>query len=250
MSLSSANTVPMDRPVSFIGGLMSFIGRVFGVLLLSILVSIMVEWCMILFIRELPLGTPLYQPARAMFEYELQFISAYVDNFDDIAITGNWMIQAQAVMGTVIRFLFIDSGILHYFLTLEQLQTNEFDITRFFKSMLAMYRDFFISATYILMMFCVRLTILILSSPIFIIFGVVGACDGLMQRDVRRWTAGNESSYVYHFAKRFAFPVLVLGMLLYLSAPYSIHPNVVLLPTAIGFALTVMVMTSKFKKYL
>ena len=99
-------------------------------------------------------------------------------------------------------------------------------------------------------MFFVRLSILILSMPAFILFGIVGVSDGLMQRDLRRWCGGNESGYIYHWAKRFALPVLVITWVIYLAIPSSIHPNFIITPFAVMFGLVLMVMSSKFKKYL
>ena len=158
--------------------------------------------------------------------------------------------QAQVGMVYVINLLFVDSGLIDYFTTLGAPQDNEWRITRYVKNILLQAQEYFLASLYIMMLFFVRLTILLLSLPIFILFGVVGLSDGLMQRDLRRWRAGNESSYMYHYAKKFALPVVFTGMVLYLSSPYSIHPNFIILPTAVAFGCLVMLMASKFKKYL
>lgn len=247
---AAQNAPAQNGSFTAVGFLLGVIGRVFGILAFSILISILVEWLMIMFLRDLPPGTPLYNDAKSMFEYELHFISSYVNEFATSAIQASWIVTAQSYMAIVINWAFIDSGALNFFLQLENQQANEWQLTRFFKDLLALYSDFFVAAIYVIMTFMVRLTILILSLPIFVIFGLVGLADGLMQRDIRRWTVSNESAFVYHFAKKLALPVLFFGMMLYLSTPYSIHPNLVLMPTAIGFALLVMVMSSKFKKYL
>ena len=249
--MASTNDVPA-RGGSFtaVGFLLGVIGRVFGILAFSILISVLVEWILMMFFRELPQGTPLYASAKGMFEYELAFISSYVDSFDTSDMQTQWIAKAQSYMVITINFLFIDSGAISFFYDLEKPNSHEWEITRFFKDILDLYADYFIAAIYVVMTFLVRLTILILALPIFFIFGFVGLTDGLIQRDIRRWTAATESSFVYHMAKKFAFPVLFIGMMFYLSVPYSIHPNIVLIPTAMAFALLIMVMSSKFKKYL
>jgi len=78
----------------------------------------------------------------------------------------------------------------------------------------------------------------------------VALVDGFVQRDLRRWGGGRESSFVYHWAKRSALPLLVLSWVIYLALPVSLHPSLVVLPFATLFALSVAVTASSFKKYL
>ena len=61
---------------------------------------------------------------------------------------------------------------------------------------------------------------------------------------------GRESSFVYHYAKKAALPLVVLAWVIYLALPFSLHPTFVVLPFAALFALTVSVTASTFKKYL
>jgi integrating conjugative element membrane protein (TIGR03747 family) len=72
----------------------------------------------------------------------------------------------------------------------------------------------------------------------------------LVKRDLRRWGGGRESSFVYHWAKCSALPLLVLTWVVYLALPFSLHPGFVVLPFAILFALSVELTASTFKKYL
>jgi len=76
----------------------------------------------------------------------------------------------------------------------------------------------------IILVFLVRLTILMLSTPIFLLAAVVGAVDGLVRRDIRRFGAGRESSFLYYHAKAWIKPLLIIAWLIYLSVPFSIHP--------------------------
>jgi hypothetical protein len=50
--------------------------------------------------------------------------------------------------------------------------------------------------------FSVRLAILTLTTPVFVPFTLVALVDGFVQRDLRRWGGGRESSFVYHWAKQ------------------------------------------------
>ena len=110
--------------------------------------------------------------------------------------------------------------------------------------------DFVMAAMQVTQVFSVRLAILTLATPVFLLFTLVALVDGFVQRDLRRWGGGRESSFVYHWAKRSALPLLVLSWVVYLALPFSLHPTFVILPFAALFALSVAVTASSFKKYL
>ena len=110
--------------------------------------------------------------------------------------------------------------------------------------------EFVIAMMQVTQVFSVRLAILTLAMPIFLLFSLVALVDGLVQRDLRRWGGGRESSFVYHYAKKAALPLVVLSWVIYLALPFSVHPTFVVLPFATLFALTVAVTASTFKKYL
>lgn len=107
-----------------------------------------------------------------------------------------------------------------------------------------------LAAMQVTQVFSVRLAVLLLAMPVFVMFSLVAIVDGLVKRDLRRWGGGRESSFVYHWAKRSALPLLVLTWVIYLSLPFSVHPSFVVLPFATVFALSVAVTASSFKKYL
>ena len=107
-----------------------------------------------------------------------------------------------------------------------------------------------LAAMQVTQVFSVRLAILILAMPVFVLFSLVALVDGLVKRDLRRWGGGRESSFVYHWAKRCALPLLVLTWVVYLALPFSLHPSFVILPFAALFAMSVAVTAGTFKKYL
>ena len=110
--------------------------------------------------------------------------------------------------------------------------------------------DFAIATLQVTQVFSLRLAILTLAMPVFVLFSLVALVDGLVQRDLRRWGGGRESSFVYHYVKKAAVPLLVMTWVIYLALPFSLHPTFVVLPFATVFALTVAVTASTFKKYL
>lgn len=46
--------------------------------------------------------------------------------------------------------------------------------------------------------FVVRLVILVMTIPLFLMAAFTGLVDGLVRRDLRKFGAGRESSYLYH----------------------------------------------------
>ena len=117
----------------------------------------------------------------------------------------------------------------------------------------ALYRgleDYLTAALTVVRIFAVRLAVLALAMPAFVLLALLGLIDGLVQRDIRRWSGGRESSFVYHWAKKAFYPSLILPWIIYLAIPESVHPNWVVLPFAVSFGISVRVMASMFKKYL
>ena len=98
--------------------------------------------------------------------------------------------------------------------------------------------------------FTVRLAILVLSLPVFVLFAWVSLVDGLVLRDLRRWGGGRESSFVYHYARKATLPLFLPAWVLYLVSPISVHPSWILLPFALAFALAIRITAGTFKKYL
>jgi integrating conjugative element membrane protein (TIGR03747 family) len=110
--------------------------------------------------------------------------------------------------------------------------------------------DFITAAMVVSQVFAVRLAVLTLAMPVFVLFGLVALVDGLVQRDLRRWGGGRESSFVYHHAKVALLPTLVLTWIVYLGLPFSLHPNFLILPFAVLFALALGITVATFKNYL
>jgi integrating conjugative element membrane protein (TIGR03747 family) len=110
--------------------------------------------------------------------------------------------------------------------------------------------DFISVAGQVVQLFAVRLTVLALATPVFLLFGLVGLVDGLVQRDLRRWGGGRESSYLYHYARGSVWVFLIGAWVIYLAMPVSINPAFVVVPFAILFAFSITITGSTFKKYL
>lgn len=247
--MAETNTARAEHPVAkkgFIGKTMDLIFKIIGLLLFSALMSIIIEWIGMMFFYP-EQGYTGFEHAEEMMRKEISYLGG---SLDGDSINGEAVQAASGNVTDVVNFLFIDSGIVDMLSAARTPGANDGKFVRLVKGLIAEYYNYFMAAIYILIMFLIRLSILILSIPAFMLFGLVGVSDGLMQRDLRRWCGGNESGYIYHWAKRFAMPVLILAWVIYLAIPNSIHPNFIITPFAVLFGLVLMVMTSKFKKYL
>lgn len=112
------------------------------------------------------------------------------------------------------------------------------------------FRVFLEATLYITVVFVVRVSILLLSLPLFVMAAAVAMVEGLSLRDLRRYGAGYESSFLYHHARGLIKPSLVYPCMAYLSWPAAAYPNAFLLPSALLFGIVLTVQASTFKKYL
>ncbi len=84
--------------------------------------------------------------------------------------------------------------------------------------------DFVLAAVYMAFTFVVRLTILVLATPLFLLAMFTGFVDGLMRRDLRKFGTGRESSFVYHRAKRALIPLLIVPWAFTSPCPFRLTP--------------------------
>jgi integrating conjugative element membrane protein (TIGR03747 family) len=97
----------------------------------------------------------------------------------------------------------------------------------------------------------IRLYLLMRWCRLFLLLGLVGLIDGLMQRRIRRLAAGRESALIYHNVKSLIMMSLVLGVFLDLVLPISFKANEwILIGSAILFTFAIQVTAKSFKKYL
>jgi len=110
-------------------------------------------------------------------------------------------------------------------------------------------QEYLLAKVYVAVVTLIRVTILVLSIPLFLMV-VVAVVDGLGRRDLRRYGAAYESSFIYHHAKRFVKPAFYVPCMVYLSWPSAVYPNLLLLSAALMLGMALAVLTASFKKYL
>lgn len=104
---------------------------------------------------------------------------------------------------------------------------------------------------YVAMDVVLRLAIAVFAVPAFVLACLLGAVDGLVRRDLRRWRGGRESSFIYHHAKRYTRWSLTGGFGLYLAWPFGgFNPAYMVLVFTVLVAVSLSTTLAAFKKYL
>ncbi len=104
---------------------------------------------------------------------------------------------------------------------------------------------------YVLQDTMLRFAIAVFAAPAFVLACLLGAVDGLVRRDLRKWGGGRESSFVYHNAKRATTWSCVAGFTLYLAWPFGgFNPAYMVLIFTVLVAFSLSTALASFKKYL
>lgn len=222
--------------------------QIAGFIVMSWLFSLLLEY----------LGMTFFWPeqgashSQTMMNTELQFLSTEFTRSlllsEPSQTVSHWLAQAY-------QWLFVDSGFMHGIQGQRQYPLNHSnDFRREFNAVLqgvsGYLREYCLATVFITMVTLTRIAILVLSIPLFVMVVFVAGVDGLGRRDLRRYGAGYESSFVYHHAKRGIKPACTIPCVLYLSWPEAVYPAVILLPAALLLGIAVVITTSMFKKYL
>ena len=213
-------------------------------LFLSLLFSVLIEWIGMAFWWE----EQGLDHSRQMLVNELQFLGA---DFHRSWLTADPMQFARDVSHRLYRIAFEWTGIvdlIHWIAPAPSIE--ESGVRPVLHQIYRPVADYILAGMQITQVFAVRLAILTLAMPVFGLFTLVALVDGLVRRDLRRWGGGRESSFIYHYAKKAAIPLIIMAWVLYLALPFSLHPSWIILPFALAFAFAVTITASTFKKYL
>ncbi|EDT2963656.1 TIGR03747 family integrating conjugative element membrane protein [Salmonella enterica subsp. enterica] len=210
---------------------LSWLGHITITLLGSLLFSLVVEWAGIAFFWP-EAGA---EHAHIMMRQELRWFS---DEMTRSLLMDNPVGKLEQVLLLAWQKAFIDTGFMPW---IESLRHNpgSYWIDTYLKA-----------SVYIVLTFILRVFVLLLTIPLFILVTLVGIVDGLVRRDIRRFGCGYESGFIYHHAKRANMPVFFLAWIIYLSLPFSVNSCLILLPAALLFGFLVSITVGSFKKYL
>lgn len=231
-----------------IAGLITLPFRLFGVLCGSLLLCIAIE-CIGMHFLWPDQG---WRHASTMLDYELAQLS---ENFTRSAVVQEPGHTAKRLVEEAYELLFVRSGLMEWIRNASaQASAPNQGAGRDFRYYLShayvLMESYLIAAAFTVLVFIVRLLVLVLTLPLFLLAAFVGFVDGLVRRDIRRFGAGRESGFVYHRAKASLMPLAVLPWVTYLALPISVNPLLILLPSAALLGLAVDIAAGSFKKYL
>jgi integrating conjugative element membrane protein (TIGR03747 family) len=236
------------RQQGLIANLVTLPFRLFGVLCGSLLLCIVIE-C---------LGMHFFWPeegwrhAQGMLNHELAHVSEHFTRSVLVQEPGRstrWLVEQTY------EWLFVKSGLIDWMRdAATQARSGALHSVRDFRYYLGQVyvqvESYLIASAYTGLVFLVRLLVLTLTLPLFLMAAFVGLVDGLVRRDVRSFGAGRESGFIYHRAKASLMPLAVLPWVTYLALPVSVHPLLILLPGAALLGIAVDIAAATFKKYL
>ncbi|MBD1225989.1 TIGR03747 family integrating conjugative element membrane protein [Xenorhabdus griffiniae] len=244
----SESSRPVKEPGVFAKVLWHFPLNLIGMLLASLLFSCIIEWIGIAFFWS-EQGA---EHSRQVMLTEGGYLSS---EFTRSLFMSSPSQTLSYGIESVYTWLFVDSGIMAWFQSVYQEQATSNngivrELTGWSQKAFEILKSYLLASVFVTVTFLIRVTILVLSIPLFILVLLVAMVEGLGRRDLRRYGAGYESSFVYHHAKRFVKPAFYVPCMTYLSWPSAVYPNLLLLPAAILLGTAVTVMTASFKKYL
>ncbi len=234
------------REHGFVTALITLPLRFIGVLLGSLLLSLLIELVGI----HLVWPEQGWRHAQSMMNFELQQLSTQFTRSVVVQEPGR---SGYRLVGWLHQNLLLESGLLDW-LTQVNRQAKNADTTAGFNAVLAeavVYLErYLLAAFYTVATFVLRLLVLALTLPLFALAALVGLVDGLVRRDLRRFSAGRESGFIYHRARATIVPLVVLPWVIYLALPVTVHPLLILLPMAAILGVAVSVTVGSFKKHL
>jgi len=209
--------------------------QLLAMVLVSLFLSILMEYAGMLFIYP---GAGASHSQQVMAT-ELGYLSR---DFRQSILLSEPVVTINAVLSVFWQWAVVDSGL--------QAWINAPSSNGLGQQIAQGLKDYCLAALFVTMTTLIRLCILLLSVPLFLMVSLVALVEGLSRRDLRRYGAAYESSFVWHHARRLIKPAFTLPCLLYLSWPAAVYPNLLLLPGALLLGVAISVSTASFKKYL
>ncbi|MBX9410212.1 TIGR03747 family integrating conjugative element membrane protein [Pseudomonas baetica] len=243
MATAAQNTRP--QPIQRPGLIISAIGlvlRIIGALMASLLFSILIEFAGLLLVWD----DEGWHHSQEMLNSELGWLSEHFKSSVILQQPGQTIVQWLDFLN---QLLLVKTGFAD-FARQARVSNQGNGFSSWINQLYVSIEDFVLAAVYVTFTFVVRLTILVLAAPLFLMTTFTGFVDGLMRRDLRKFGAGRESSFVYHRAKRAVTTVLLVPWIIYLSLPFSLNPLAIFLPCAAMLGITTAITAATFKKYL
>jgi integrating conjugative element membrane protein (TIGR03747 family) len=221
---------------------LSVFSKMFFALLMALLFSIVIEWVGMSFFWDEPGSVH----AQKMLEIEIEYLN---QDFRQSVLTSSPAQFARDMADSSYYYLFEWTGLIHFF-QWAMTDTPQSKPHLYAHNIATVMWDYFLAMIAITQVFAVRLSILILATPVIFLALIAGFTDGLVQRDLRRWGGGRESSFLYHHAKKVVLPAIISAWVIYLAMPFSVHPSLIIVPFTLMAGIAMAISAATFKKYL
>lgn len=214
-------------------------------LLISLLFSIVLEFCVMKFMYPEQGASHSAQ----LLENEVGYLS---ENFRSVVFYGKTSAGLSIdVSNRVYEVLFVSSG-LEEFDNRYRLAplASESTAVKAIKNIYRDVRPYALASINIVQLFFVRLVVIALSLAAFLLITHAAVVDGIVQRDLRRYRGSIEQSWVHHYTKSWlGGPIIVLPAMLYLALPVNAPPAIVFMPSFAFFGLMIFIMITTYKKF-
>lgn len=247
MSQDNSTQSTTTRPKTLLGKLFALPFTLFGLACGSLILSILVELVGMSFFWQ----NQSWHHAEAMFYYELEQLST---SFTHSLLMNDPVQTVHGLIKEAYTLIFIKTGLLQ---NLQQTVTpmdseslRKLTFKEYLNLGVSGSKAYLLAAAYTVLTFIVRVSVLILCMPLFALTMFVGLIDGLVRRDIRRFTVAHESGFIYHRARALLIPLVALPWVIYLAMPVSLSPLYIILPCAVAQGVIVCVTAGSFKKYL
>lgn len=240
MASSREYPPPKRKEPGLISGMFSAIVKLIVWLILSLMISVMIEW----------MGMIWWWPeqgaehAKTVLSQDQTYLNQQLHNRSADIKTG---IAEHA--GRVTQWIEHQRKLKRNLASRLDRYPKASAIERWIYDLYQRYQPHLEAAVSVAQTFVIRLALILFSLPVFAIAALVGGIDGLVERDLRRWGGGRESSNVFNLARRSVVPAFVTACVVYISLPVSISPVIVILPFAILLGLAVRIGFERLKKY-
>ncbi len=241
---TQAASAVADKPQGPVSLSLGLASRFIMFLFMTLLLAIVIEWIGMFWWWS----DEGVHHARRMMERETSFLS---EDFQQSLLASHPAVFARWFADNFYYWGFEWTGVASGIRFLATQPPYDAGQGRLFSHQLYLVLEpFVVSAVLMTQTFALRLAVLILASPVFVLFAAVGFADGLMRRDLRRWGGGRESSVAHGAARAFIIPLIMAPWMIYLALPFSLHPNFIILPCAVALGVAICVTSATFKKYL
>lgn len=177
-----------------------------GVMFSSLFLAIVVDWvCLYFFWPEAG-----WRHGQQMLVNEVGWLSKGLVHSAVVQEPGR---SATWLVTEAYDLLVVKTGMLSWVQGMESIAQagprNELDMRYWAAQSVTTIQNYALAALFTVLVFCVRLVVLLMTVPLFAMAALTGLVDGLVRRDLRKFGAGRESSYLYHKARATMMPLAI-----------------------------------------